>query len=159
VKQIIEKKRALSVGSGAWLGVFPNRMCSRDSSKPHNRNRMSACDTCLRKNRNSADGGNGLTSRNSEPTRLRSGTGNKCGSRTSRFCCRIGGSQDGNVANDSVVRAPSLARTAARATSEKRIGSFIFCLTLQMSHAHPERGRGFEREDGHRKRTSGDRWL
>src|SRR5688572_18090370 len=35
----------------------------------------------------------------------------------------------------------------------------IFCRTSEMSHAHPERGRSFERGCHERKRTDGERWL
>src|SRR5687768_30635 len=35
----------------------------------------------------------------------------------------------------------------------------IFCLTSEMSHAHPERGWSFERGCHERKRTDGERWL
>src|SRR5688500_14493168 len=33
------------------------------------------------------------------------------------------------------------------------------CRTSEMSHAHPERGRSFERGCHERKRTGGERWL
>jgi hypothetical protein len=36
---------------------------------------------------------------------------------------------------------------------------WVFCRTSEMSHAHPERGRSFERGCHERKRTDGERWL
>src|SRR5688572_24718540 len=38
-------------------------------------------------------------------------------------------------------------------------GGHLSWLTSEMSHAHPERGRSFERGFHERKRTGGERWL